>query len=389
MDHPSFPRHDAGPLVGPASPGRRRLLAAVGAALLAGSGAGCKTREPMRVGFLGGLSGRVSDLGIGSRNGAQLAIDDLNAAGGLAGRPLELVIRDDEQSPDLARQRLNELCDLGVAFIVGPITSTSAVDLLPTINQRRVPVISPLAGANDLSGQDDAFFRVVSDTASSARQQAAALLARGLRRVVMVGDAKNPIFSRNWLDSASEHFTAGGGVVAQSLSFEGAPGLKFVELARQIADSGADCAVIVANAADSAVLAQHVRRLQERMFIALSAWAGTEVLPTLGGPALDGVMVTQFFDRFNATPRWRDFLTRYGERFGENPGYPAMNGFDAVQMGVAAARAAVRDGLLPALRQVRELEGLQRKLRFDEFGDCVVPTYLTLIESGRYVAVPA
>jgi branched-chain amino acid transport system substrate-binding protein len=389
VDRCTFLLRQTSPIADPSSPGRRRLLAAAGAAVAAGAGAACTATEPMRVGFLGGLSGRVSDLGIGSRNGAQLAIDDLNAAGGLAGRPLELVIRDDEQSADLARQRLNELCDLGVAFIIGPITSTSAVELLPSINQRRVPVISPLAGANALSSQDDAFFRVVSDTASSAYQQAEALLARGLRRAVTVGDAKNPVFSQNWVDSASKHFTAAGGVVVQSLSFEGAPGLKFVELAQQIARSGADCAIFVANAADSAVLAQQVRRLRASMVIALSAWAGTEVFPTLGGPALDGVMVTQFFDRFNATPRWLDFAARYTKRFGENPGYPGMHGYDAVQMGAAAVRAAGRDGVLQALRQIRELEGLQRKLRFDEFGDCIVPTYLTVVKGGRYIAVPA
>ncbi len=343
----------------------------------------------MQIGFIGGLSGRVSDLGIGGRNGAQLAVDDINAAGGLAGRRLELIPRDDEQNAELARQRLTELLDLGVELVIGPMTSSMAETVLPLANQRRIPVISPLAGANDFSGRDDAFFRVVSDTAASARQQAGALLARGLRRIATVADTRNSVFTRNWVVAARERITAGGGAVVSALEFEAAPGLKFLELAQRIVDTGADAVIIAASAADSAVLVQQVRRLQARMFIALSAWAGTEEFPALGGPALDGVLVTQFFDRFNATPLWLDFVARYSKRFGGAPGYAAMNGHDALQMAAAAARSAGHDNLLAALRQVRELDGLQRKLRFDEFGDCLAPTYLTEIRGGRYVAVAA
>jgi len=374
---------------GTGSTGRRPFLLATGAALLAGAGAACSTKEPIRVGFLGGLSGRVSDLGIGGRNGAQLAVDDLNASGGLVGRQLELLTRDDEQDGEVARKRLGELYDQRVDWVIGPMTSTMAAAVLPLVNERRVPMISPLAGANDFSGRDDAFFRVVSDSAASARQQAQAMLARGLRRIVTVADTKNAVFTRNWVASARERIDGGGGMVVQALEFEAAPGLKFLELAQRIVGIDADGVIIAASATDSAVLVQQVRRLRERMFIALSVWAGTEELPALAGRALDGVLVTQFFDRFNTAPRWLDFLARYGKRFGEKPGYAAVNGYDALQMGAVAWRAAGRDGLLQALRQVRELDGLQRKLQFDAFGDCLAPTYLTVVKDGRYVAVTA
>jgi branched-chain amino acid transport system substrate-binding protein len=361
------------------------VLLGAGAALL--STAGCGRQEPLRIGYIGSVSGRTSDLGIGARNGTQLAVDDLNAADGIAGRTLELLTRDDEQNAELARRRLSELYALGVEFVIGPVTSTMGAALLPVVNQRRIPMISPLAGANELSGRDDAFFRVVSDTAASALQQAEALLARGLRSVVTVADTRNPVFTRSWTESASARFTAGGGAVRESLGFEPAPGLHYLEVAQRIAGSGADAAIIVASAADSAVLVQQVRRLRPPMFIALSAWAGTEEFPTLGGPAFDGVLVTQFFDRFNATPRWLDFVARYRARFGDVPGYAAMNGYDALQMGATAVRTAGADGLLASLRRVRELDGLQRSLRFDAFGDCLAPTYLTEVRGGRYVAV--
>ena len=113
----------------------------------------------------------------------------------------------------MARTRLRELLELRVDWVIGPVTSTVAAAVLPLVNERRVPMISPLAGANDFSGRDDAFFRVVSDSAASARQQGQALLTRGLRRIVTVADTKNAVFTRNWVGSAGEQIKAGGGAM--------------------------------------------------------------------------------------------------------------------------------------------------------------------------------
>ena len=63
--------------------------------LVLGLVSGCGPREPVRVGFLGGLSGRVADLGEAGRNGAQIAVEEVNRAGGIDGRQIQLIVRDD------------------------------------------------------------------------------------------------------------------------------------------------------------------------------------------------------------------------------------------------------------------------------------------------------
>jgi len=60
---------------------------------------GCSPKTPLRVGFIGGLSDRGSDVGEGGRNGLMLAIEQRNAAGGIHGRPIELLVHDDGQNP--------------------------------------------------------------------------------------------------------------------------------------------------------------------------------------------------------------------------------------------------------------------------------------------------
>lgn len=369
--------------------GRRAWLVGAGCVCAASMLPGCVSHTPLRVGFLGGMSGRIADLGIGGRNGTQLAVEEINAQGGLRGRLIELLPRDDEQDAEVARQRFGELLDAGIACLIGPMTSQMAAAILPMAEQRAVPVISPLAGANDLSGRQDVFFRVVSDAATSARQQGRALYRRGLRRLLPVNDVGNAIFTRGWNSALAVQFVASGGSALPPLEYVSGPGVRFIDLAQRIATSDADGASIAASAADCALLVQQLRRLRPGYPAGLSAWAGTEDLPRLAGTALDGVLVTQFFDRFSTSARWLRFHEQYRQRFGDDPGYPALNGYDAMQLAASALASTTHASVLAALRAVREFEGLQRRLTFDEYGDCLAPPYLTELRSGRYVAVPS
>ena len=63
----------------------------------------CSPKEPVKIGFLGGVSGRVADLGIAGRNGALLAVEMRNKAGGLNGRTVELLVEDDQQDAEQAK----------------------------------------------------------------------------------------------------------------------------------------------------------------------------------------------------------------------------------------------------------------------------------------------
>ncbi len=364
---------------------RRRAL------LLAGAGAGlftgCAPRTPVKVGFIGGTSGRYSDLGVGGRRGVELAVEDLNRAGGVDGRPLELAARDDEQSDAVAVQRLQALIDEGVAFVVGPMTSSVAKALVPIANQRRVPLIAPSAGTHELSGLADHLFRVVPDTRVSARRQAEGLLARGHRRLVTVADMKNRAFSRAWADVVAQVFTAGGGQRVGTVEFEAVPGLAFTEVARQAVAPGGDVVMIAASATDSSVLAQQVRRLDAQVAFALSAWAGTEQLPMQAGKALEGAQVPQFHDRDSKAAPYVDFVQRFTARYGEAPGYQATNAYDCTTLGARALQQAGGGELVAALRAISRHPGLQREIILDANGDCASPVFLTELRGGRYVMV--
>lgn len=334
------------------------------------------------------MSGRVADLGIGGRNGAQLAVDDLNAAGGIDGRLIELMIRDDEQDNDKARTRLGELIQAGVLWVVGPMTSSIAVTLAPLAAERGVPLISPTATTHELSGKVDAFFRVVPDAPAGARQQADALIARGQRRLVTVADVNNRAFSESWTRACSARFKEQGGEPAAAIEFKSAPGLSYVDLARQIIAGQPDVVVLAASASDTSMLCQQMRRQDVKVAFAASPWAGTEQFPQMGGRTIDGAMVAQYFDRDSSAPVYRKFVERYQQRFGDAAGFPSVTGYDAVLLGVEAMRQRADATMLASLQRPRTFAGLQRSIVIDANGDSRTPMFMTEVRDGRYVSIP-
>lgn len=351
---------------------------------------GCSKPQPLRIGFLGGLSGRVADLGIGGRNGAQLAVDELNAGGGIEGRPLELMVRDDEQDVDVAGRQLKEMADAGVSLVIGPMTSSIAVALAAQSPALGLALVSPTSTTPELSGKDDAFFRVISDAPRGARQQVEYLFAQGHRSIAAIADHQNKAFSGSWTEAALRRFEELGGRALLDVSYRSSPGLNHDEIAQQLAATSADAVLIVANAADTAVLMQQLRRRDQRTLLATSSWAGTEQLIRLGGRAVEGAIVPQYFDRDSKAPAYRRFAESFRQRFGEAPGYPAVNGYDAVMLGAEGLRRrGSGQSLQQALRSVRQLSGLQRTLTLDEFGDSNAPLYLTRVRDGQFVPIEA
>jgi branched-chain amino acid transport system substrate-binding protein len=81
-------------------------------------------KNAYKIGFVGGLTGKSSDLGIQGRNSVMLAVEEINSQGGINGRPLQLITKDDKQDPQTALKVDRELIDEGVITIIGHMTST-------------------------------------------------------------------------------------------------------------------------------------------------------------------------------------------------------------------------------------------------------------------------
>lgn len=363
---------------------RARLVALGLSAVLSLSG--CGEAEPIRLGFIGGLSGANADLGTAGRNGAQLAVEQANAAGGIQGRPLQLIIKDDQLDPEQGKQVTGELLQAQVAVILGPMTSAIAMAVAPLANQAQVLMMAGPVSTDALSGQDDYFFRTIGTHVEHTRQMAQYLAQqRGAKTASLVLDLRNKAYSESWSRHFSEYFQKHDGTIQEVIGFTSTPQTDYAALAAQALRSQPQAVILITSPQDAALLSNQLRQLQPDGLLATAEWAGTGRLVELGGKAVEGIIVPHYMDLHSRLPAFLAFRRAYLQRFGLEPGFPALTTYNATQVVLHAIAGQERnESLKQTLLRQREYPGLQGPIRFDDFGDTQNPTYLTVIRNGEY-----
>jgi branched-chain amino acid transport system substrate-binding protein len=132
-----------------------RLAALVATTLLVSAGAG-RVEDPIKIGFAGALSGPASFTGIEIKRGAEMAVDEINAKGGVKGRKLMLVSRDDEHNPVKTVAAYRELVEReNVVAMLGATNSASMLAVAPIVNDTlKIPVICPATDATAITEND-------------------------------------------------------------------------------------------------------------------------------------------------------------------------------------------------------------------------------------------
>jgi branched-chain amino acid transport system substrate-binding protein len=347
----------------------------------------CSKPKPIKIGFVGGLTGRAADLGVDARNGTILAVEQRNSSGGIKGRPIELVIKDDGQVPETARKVLTELMDQGIECIIGPTTSSMAMTMVPLVNASKSILLAPTVTSANLSGKDDNFIRVTSDTTSYAGKSAKFQFEKlKHRKVAAIYDLNNSAFTESWFNEFSKTFEALGGKVILTKTFNSSDETVFTASVRRMVEAKPDVFLVLGNAVDSAMICQQIRRLDPKKPIVLSEWSATERFIELCGVAAEGIYVAQYVDRNDRSERFQAFLKAYWNRFGQDPGYAGVAGYDAATVAIEAL-AARESGqtLKDTIIRKKQFQCVQQILSIDQFGDADRKTFVSVIRNGRYL----
>ena len=356
-----------------------RRLAAIGLAALCG----CQPTATVKVAFIGDLSGRVSELAIDGRNGAQLAIETLNAQ---AGPRYELRVHDDGRAPEDAPATIAAVADEGDAFAVGPMTSVVAKRMLPEAGKRQLVLISPTANSDELSGADDWFFRVIPPAGPGAQQIADAAISRGLRSASVMAEWRNRSYSESFTDKFDARFRSQGGAPVKVVRYDTDQNPDYAKIAADLLSTHPGLVLLVCSAVDAAIVSQQLRRMDADVQIAMASWAANVQLLQMGGRAIEGALVLQVLDLDSPEPAYVDFRRRFIARFGNPPSQAAVFSYDATMMGAQGLRRkSDRQSLRDVLRAPGEWPGLQQPVVLDHFGDSISRFHLSEVRNGRFV----
>ncbi|RMG48687.1 MAG: hypothetical protein D6718_01200 [Acidobacteria bacterium] len=350
--------------------------------------AACGPPAPIHIGGLIPESGAAAVYGRPIKRGIELAIDEINEAGGvLGGRRIEFECHDTATNGDVAEAAAHELLEKGVPAVIGPATSSVALRLVPIFNEHETILLSPAASSPTLTKEGgDWFFRVYPSDIGEGYRMATFCRDMVLSRVAVV--AVKDSFGQGVADVFAEHYKAPTRRIVYRADFEGSlDEASARRIARELAKSRAEAVYIAAYVDDMAALLRAIEK--EKVKIArLATSAVTRDLIEAAETAAEGLVFPQTgFDPGAKDPAVQRFVEAYRNRYGEDPDTFAAHGYDAAKVLAAAIEAAK----LPAPTQIRsallniEYQGVSGRIDFDLNGDVIQQPKLYAVYNGEIV----
>src|SRR5688572_6305255 len=186
--------------------------------LLAAS-ATVSAQEEIIIGEFASLTGGSASFGQSSHKGTQLAVDELNAAGGVLGKKLKLIVEDDQsvagQPATIVRKLITQ--DHAIA-ILGEVASSKSLEAAPICQQNKVPMISPASTNPKVTEVGDYIFRICFIDPFQGTVMSKFALEKGFKKVAILTDVKQD-YSVGLSEFFVKHFTANGGTVVKEQKY--------------------------------------------------------------------------------------------------------------------------------------------------------------------------
>jgi len=369
----------------------KRSLLLVSVAILTGVFvfSSCQKNETIKIGYSGTLSGLNSDLGISGRNGAFMAVEKINATGGINGKMLEIIIKDDKNDSKRALQVDQEFYEAGVIAIVGHMTSSMADLTVPYINEKKLLMLSPTIAAEALSNKDDYFFRMIPSNLEQAIEISKAMHMENVSKAAIIFDASNLTFTQGLKKQFKDIYLKEGNMIVLEKAFSPAE-VDYMEMSKEILNSGAEGVFIIGGSNSVAMLSQNFYKQGGKVKIFLPSWAMTTDLLNHGGKSMEEACLVNFYDNESQDPNYQNFKKDYVRNFGLEPGFSAQFSYEAVMVLAAAMNNLddySSDSLKKYMIQEESFQGLQGKISFNDFGDVDREKYIFKVKDGKFVII--
>ncbi len=347
----------------------------------------CDNAKPIKIGFVGGLTGKYYDLGVSGRNGVVFALEEINKKGGIRGRKVELIIKDDMQDVKVLEKSVSELLKEGAVAIIGPFTSGMSLIALPLINEGKIVMISPTATSSKLAEKDDHFIKINSNISVFSEPLADyASNKKGLKNISAIYDLHNRAYSEEFLATFKSRFQKNGKRVISETGFAHSEKISYLKLSHELLKNNPDGILIIANTFDTSMICQQIRKVNPRIPIFSSPWAMTTDITSLGGKSVEGLIFGHSYFPDIDIPLFKEFKMNYEKRFGREPDFVSVKGYDAANMlFMVLAEIQNSKNLKEAIIKKQRFKGVAGDLEINEYGDITEKGFIVIINDGRFV----
>jgi branched-chain amino acid transport system substrate-binding protein len=369
---------------------RRLLLAGLTTACIAAAGcggAGPAESQGIKVGFFGALTGPTATFAISGRNGALLAVDEINRSGGVLGNSIVLLSEDDRGEPAEAASVASKLITRDhVVALIGENASSRSLAAAPVAQSYHVPMISPSSTNVDVTKKGDYIFRVCFTDPYQGR--VLATFARrnlGAETAAILVDARSD-YSVGLAEAFRKDFTEMGGRILDEVKYSEGDS-DFSAQLTAIRSARPDVLFVPGYYTDAGLIARQARSLGiEAVLLGADGWDSPKLVE-IGGEAIEGAYLSNHYSVDDPAPSVRAFVGAYRARYGVDPDSIAALSYDAVRLlADAIDRAGSTEGkrIRDALASTRDFHGITGTITMDADRNPVKPAVVLKVEGGRF-----
>ena len=344
-------------------------------------------QEPIVIGVSVPITGQYAESGKSIQAGIELALKELNEAGGIQGRPLEIVVGDSQGTPDIAKRVARKfVSDPKIVAEIGDFTSGCSMAAQPVYDKAGMTQLSPTSSHPSFAPGSPYSFGIVGTQAGEAPFMARALVERlGKKRLAVA------YLDTDWGVAVKEYFVKeatrlGAEIVATESYLDGTT--DFSALLKTLRAAQPE-AVFLASMIPDAVGISKQRQADGWTDVIL---AGTPALYTpelvkLGGDALEDLLTFTLFFPKDPRPEVQNFIAAYQTANQTAPNWFAAIGYDTMKLLADAIKqgGAERKAIQQALAAVKEYSGVTGKFTFSEQGDVIREYTLLQVKNGEFV----
>ena len=338
------------------------------------------------IGVYGALSGGEASFGSATVEGVRLAADEINAAGGVLGRKVRLVVEDDQGKPEEAASVVTKLLTSdNVIAVIGENSSSQSLAAAPVCQSHRIPMISPSSTNPNVTKKGDFIFRVCF-TDPYQGKALAAFVRKNLHasRVAMLIDQKSD-YSVGLAEFFGSNFKALGGTIVATNNYSGGDS-DFRPQLTAIKAANPEVVFVPGFYTDAGQIALQARELGiTAPLVGGDGWDSPTVI-TIGGTALDGCYFSDHYFVGEPRPAVQNFVAKIRQRTKQDPAANAALGYDALWMlanSIRNAGSTDGDAIRKQLATIRDYQGVSGVITMGPERDPIKPVAMIRIQNKK------
>ncbi|MGH8046410.1 MAG: ABC transporter substrate-binding protein [Chthoniobacterales bacterium] len=366
------------------------LIAAAAGAVLAV--AGCKKIGPrgnadeIVVGEFASLTGGTASFGQSSHKGTQMAIDEINAKGGLLGKKVRLITEDDQSKAGEPATIVHKLISHdGIVALLGEVASSRSLEAAPIAQQNRIPMISPSSTNPKVTEVGDYIFRICFIDPFQGTVLAKFALEKGWKNVAILTDVKQD-YSVGLSQFFKKYFTENGGAIVSEQSYSSGD-KDFKAQLTSIAGMNPQAILVSGYYNEAGLIASQARELGINVPLLGGDGWDSPSLVEVAGTAMEGNFFSNHFSVEDKSPVIQDFIAKFKAKYNEEPDAMAALGYDSAMILADAIKKAGTTHPLPlrdAIAGTKNYPAVTGSITIDDKRNASKPAVMLTIKDGKF-----